>query len=124
MLLTFLYSLMKQKWIFLLKSLHCFYLAMISGSFPLVLFSRLPHLPSMPAFGERGLALGDPLGSLQSSVCHCLCLSPQRVFTASTLPPQEPPGVLGWPGLVMPQGLGREIRGRKGAAQLEGHLWI
>lgn len=36
---------------------------------------------------ERGgLALGDPLGGLQSSVCHCLCLGLQRVSYCFHIP--------------------------------------
>lgn len=87
----------EAKWIFLLKSLHCFYLAMLSGSFPLVLWPPAcpPPAPSFPALGERRPCPGRPLGGLQSSVCHCLCLRLQKGSYCFHTRTQEPPGVMG-----------------------------
>ena len=74
-----------------------FYLAMLSGSFPLVLWPPAcpPPAPSFPALGERRPCPGRPLGGLQSSVCHCLCLRLQKGSYCFHTRTQEPPGVMG-----------------------------
>lgn len=113
----------EAKWTFLLKSLHCFYLAMLSGPFGCSVLASPPPKDSCPwreevSPWETRWVVCSPLSATVSALACRECL------TASTFPPQEPPGVTGWPGLIKPQELGREIRGRKGAAQMGGHLWI
>lgn len=123
MILPVLCSLMKQNGFFFSNPPTASTWLCFHGPFLLSFCRGFPtSQASLPM--ERGdLALGDPLGGPQSSACHGLCLSLQKVsYCLHTPTPGAPWGNGGWAGLVLSQGMGREIRGRKGAAQLEGYF--